>query len=108
MLKDIDKYTKEQLENMCKRCGICCHNKMIINERVHIFINNPCKYLNEKEECRVYEERFKKKDIKCMTLEEAIKAGILPKECGYKELFPENYNYPKIVRDLRDISGILR
>lgn len=102
MSKNIDNYTKEQLENMCKRCGICCHEKMVINGRVHIFLNSPCEYLKEKE-CMVYEERFEK-DIVCLKLEEAIIAQILPENCGYKELFPKDYTYPRIVSGLRDIN----
>ena len=100
-------YTEEELEKFCKRCGKCCHEKTIINGRVHIFLNNKCKYLKKDKVyyCSVYETRHKSRQSapNCFTLEEAIEKNLLPNDCGYKEFFPEGYKAVVEVENLRDI-----
>ena len=70
--------------NLCIDCpvrGLCCyHSKKFGNNNI---ITNPCRYLDgDRKLCTIYEERFTINPI-CLTIEEAITKGQLPKECLY-------------------------
>ncbi len=104
--RKMDQPNKEEL---CKRCGKCCCDKILINNTIYNFLNNPCKYLvkyeNGKCSCSVYEKRHELTDQQCLTIEDAIKMQILPADCGYRELFPEGYQAPTEVKSIRDLRN---
>ena len=106
--------TKKNKESLCKRCGICCHGKALINGIVHIFLNQPCMFLKKDKEgkyyCEVYKDRhnYEEYGVKCLTLEEGIEKNVFPNDCGYKELFPKDYKEVRIVNSIRDISWKLQ
>jgi len=105
---------RSELEKLCKRCGMCCHSKVKINNEVCIFLNNPCTHLTYEEDekgytrakCLVYEKRFNREEIGiiCIPIDIAIKKGILPEGCGYLKIVPKNYIPAKVVSKLTDIS----
>ena len=107
--------TQEEQESLCKHCGRCCHEKLKIKGEICIFMHAPCPYLKLDEKgyyvekgkyfCSIYEDRFNigKHDVVCLKLEQAIKDQILPKGCGYQELFPPEYKFPKEINGLKDI-----
>ncbi len=95
------KLTKDALEKMCKKCGVCCHAKLKKGDTIYIFLSNPCPYVTEENKCSVYPSRHEKRPD-CLNLEDAIKHEILPDCCGYRSLFPKDYHYPVLVRNLRD------
>ena len=74
-------------ENLCKRCGLCCFEK-IENERGTIyFTRTPCRYLDVvTRECKVYERRFLI-NPECVKLTPALVRKIrwLHDDCGYRQ-----------------------
>lgn len=76
-------------ENLCKDCpkeirGKCCYISGGFDNNYHIILtNHPCKYLDTKTgRCKVYNKRrshFKN----CLSVEEMIICGTVPKECLY-------------------------
>jgi uncharacterized cysteine cluster protein YcgN (CxxCxxCC family) len=97
--------TKAEKENLCKRCGLCCREKLKIGKQVYIFLGSLCPYLYYSGEiavCKVYEERCEL--VECLNIEQAIERQVLPASCGYKEMFPKDYIPAKVVKGLRDIT----
>lgn len=84
---------KEELqtdwEKLCKRCGLCCFEK-IENENGTIFFTSvPCRYLDVvSRSCRIYERRFKIFPT-CIKLSEKLVRELdwLPDDCGYRQAF---------------------
>lgn len=74
-------------ENLCKRCGLCCFEK-IENERGTIFFTQtPCRYLDVvTRECKVYGRRFLI-NPECVKLTPALVREIrwLHDDCGYRQ-----------------------
>lgn len=96
------------LESLCKHCGVCCLGKIRVNDVMVAFRGSPCEFLVKASgkgwNCQVYKERFDvKKD--CVTLDKAIQLGLLPADCGYKEMFPQGYKPCIVVDSLKDIKA---
>ena len=74
-------------DSLCKRCGLCCFEK-IEDERGNIFYTQtPCRYLDVvSRQCVIYERRFfiNPTCIK-LTRELALTLRWLPSDCGYRE-----------------------
>jgi uncharacterized cysteine cluster protein YcgN (CxxCxxCC family) len=67
-------------EELCRKCGLCCHARFLIGGLFYIDRSRPCKYLKGKL-CSIYENRGENED--CISIEDAIKACALPVGCGY-------------------------
>jgi hypothetical protein len=75
-------------EAVCRRCGQCCHAKIIVEGEV-IYSPFPCRYLDEQTRlCTVYERRFEA-NPDCLTVDEAIRLGALPADCPYVRDLPD-------------------
>jgi len=75
-------------EDICSRCGLCCHEKVILDDSVVISLAEPCKFYDgEKRECSVYKDRLKecKRCVKVTPLR-AMMAPYMPDECNYVRL----------------------
>jgi uncharacterized cysteine cluster protein YcgN (CxxCxxCC family) len=74
-------------EDLCKRCGLCCFEK-IENERGTIFFTQtPCRYLDVvTRECKVYKRRFLI-NPECIKLTPTLVREIrwLHDDCGYRQ-----------------------
>ena len=69
-------------EARCRRCGQCCHEKLLVGEHV-IQTDSPCAHLEPSARtCRVYAERYRR-NIRCLTVAEGLAAGIFPADCPY-------------------------
>ncbi|MFO7578302.1 MAG: YkgJ family cysteine cluster protein [Pelovirga sp.] len=70
-------------EAVCRRCGRCCHEKIIYHGTVH-YTRTPCRYLDQQtSNCRVYRER-ETLQPECVRLTpEIVRAGMLPPDCPY-------------------------
>ena len=69
-------------ESLCRRCGLCCHEKVRFGEQV-VITDIPCEFLDVKtRQCTVYPERFRKQP-RCSTAEDSAKANSLPGDCPY-------------------------
>ncbi|MFA7107630.1 MAG: hypothetical protein WC162_00640 [Sphaerochaetaceae bacterium] len=72
-------------EAKCKRCGLCCYEKIITEEFLFIDLDSSCGFFDTKTNtCRVYSYRFKKqKRCRRVNIFRVIFSKALPKECGY-------------------------
>ena len=69
-------------EAMCRRCGSCCYEKVIIDDRV-FQTRKPCEYLDEDTmTCTVYDRRFRV-NPRCLDVPKAIACHVFPADCPY-------------------------
>ena len=79
--KENDSETPEH-EALCRRCGRCCYEKLIVDG--HVFTTRkPCEYLDtQTRTCRIYPDR-RKENPRCLTVEQGIEFGVFPADCPY-------------------------
>ncbi len=82
ILKDLRKHQWEQL---CRRCGLCCHEKLVSANEVKYLLHVPCRYLDQETNlCRSYSTRFRKHQrCRKVNIWRAMFAAYLPEDCGY-------------------------
>lgn len=69
-------------ENICRRCGVCCHEKVRFGEQV-VITDIPCPFLDETtNRCTVYPDRLTRQP-RCSSAEDSVKANSLPDDCPY-------------------------
>ena len=69
-------------EELCRRCGRCCYEKLSIEEVV-VITDVPCQHYDEQtRSCRVYPERHSEEG-RCITVAEGIEVGAFPADCPY-------------------------
>lgn len=87
-------------EDTCKKCGICCHEKIRFLDKVFIDMSRPCKYLDTKTNlCTVYEDRLEAQPH-CRKLWEVLEKEAMPGSCAYVEQIKKegkSYKDPIIV-----------
>ncbi len=72
-------------DDICSRCGLCCHEKTIYPDVLEIDLSEPCSFYDGNTHlCTVYEDRFRK----CPRCERVtpLKAAFsrsLPPSCAY-------------------------
>lgn len=71
-------------EDICLRCGLCCHEK-VIKDDLLIFLEDVCEYHDSRTGlCKVYPERFAKcSRCQKVTPLKAMFSPYLPPTCGY-------------------------
>jgi len=91
-----------QHEALCRRCGRCCYEKLIIDDCVFT-TETPCKYLDTRTNlCTIYPRRHKI-NPQCLTVEQGIRYGVFPADCPYVKDLPhyrpaeEGRLHPEIV-----------
>ena len=73
---------------LCRRCGKCCHEKLILEDEV-IILDIPCQHLDvETNFCRIYHDRHER-NRRCLPVAEAIKARALAADCPYVRGLPD-------------------
>ncbi len=73
---------EENRENLCRRCGMCCHHKVRFGNVV-VITDVPCEFLDATTTlCAVYPERFARQPL-CSSAEASVKSGALPEDCPY-------------------------
>lgn len=73
---------KNERENLCRRCGACCHEKLRIGKLV-LITDIPCEYLDvETKLCRIYDTRSEI-EPRCLGADEAKEANAQPADCPY-------------------------
>ena len=91
------KSDNEAHENLCRRCGVCCHQKVRFGDVV-VITDVPCEFLDEATNlCAVYPDRFAKQPL-CSSAEASVLAGALPDDCPYVGGVAD-YNAPVLLRD---------
>ena len=71
------------MPDKCLKCGRCCYQGTVVQGRL-VKSRVPCKYLNTVTYlCESYLDRFWLKDVRCLTIPEAIWERSLPGDCPY-------------------------
>lgn len=87
----------ESWDNLCRRCGMCCFEK-IEDERGNIFYTQtPCRYLDVvSRHCKIFERRFEICSS-CIKLTPELVQTLrwLPPDCGYRVLRPGSEEEPE-------------
>ncbi len=69
-------------ENLCRRCGVCCHEKVRMGDQV-IITDIPCRFLDVATNlCTVYSQRAEK-EPRCQSAAESAEINALPGDCPY-------------------------
>ncbi|MDR1744499.1 MAG: hypothetical protein LBS30_01965, partial [Planctomycetota bacterium] len=69
-------------EDLCRRCGRCCHQKIRFGTVV-VITDIPCEFLDPLTNlCTVYPERFVRQPL-CSTAAVSAATGTLPDDCPY-------------------------
>lgn len=84
---------KQKWEDMCFRCGLCCHEKLIYDDEIVFDLSSACEYLDtETNLCKVYDNRFKIcKRCNKVNLIRAMFASYLPSTCAYVRWAKEHH-----------------
>jgi len=72
-------------EERCHRCGLCCHEKVIIGDQVIYNLDSYCEYYDPQTRlCTIYLERLEK-SARCRRVNRfrAMFASYLPETCAY-------------------------
>lgn len=80
-------------ESLCLQCGNCCKQKLRFPDGTIAYSPFRCKFQRLDGSCGVYATRFRS-NPRCLTIEEAIAANCLPRECPYVRGIP-NYWGPR-------------
>ncbi len=72
-------------EDICSRCGLCCHEKVIYPDALVIDLSMPCEfYDSDNSGCSVYHERFSCcSRCEKVTPLKAMFSRSLPDSCSY-------------------------
>ena len=72
-------------EEICSRCGLCCHEKTIYPDYLEIDLSSPCEYYDsENHLCTVYSSRFQIcSRCEKVTPLKAMLSSSLPSSCAY-------------------------
>ncbi len=97
-----DEPSEKYPEGLCRKCGLCCHAKIIVGDEVFI-MDEYCPYLDPMTNlCTVYPDRHEV-NPQCLTVKEGIRARAFPADCPYVSGVP-NYRPPKVNWSLQDIE----
>ena len=74
-------------EDICSRCGLCCHEKVIFPEALVIDLSMHCEFYDEStHSCTVYSNRFSEcSRCEKVTPLKAMFSPSLPESCAYAE-----------------------
>ncbi|MDR1613150.1 MAG: hypothetical protein LBT97_10285 [Planctomycetota bacterium] len=82
-------------ENLCRRCGVCCHEKVRFGDQV-VITDIPCPFLDEETNlCAVYPDRFEKQP-RCSSADQSAGVNGLPGDCPYVA-DRKNYRAPHLL-----------
>lgn len=90
---------RDDLEDLCTNCGLCCHNKVIFpNGDCVVHPTLTCEFLGPDRRCTVYSRRFLKCDT-CLNRDEMVaKDFVLPEGCPYTKL-RDGYKPARVVTE---------
>ncbi len=78
---------RKEWENLCKKCGLCCFEKIEDEHGTIFFTSTPCRYLDVvTRKCKIYPRRFEIYP-ECIQLTETLVRELswLHDECGYRK-----------------------
>jgi uncharacterized protein len=79
--------TEGNWESLCRKCGLCCFEKIEMGGGAIFYTSTPCRYLDVvSRECTIYERRFEiYPECVKLTPELVRELRWLHPSCGYKE-----------------------
>jgi uncharacterized protein len=82
----------EVWEALCRRCGKCCHEKVLVDGKVYL-TKKPCRFLDSATaRCTAYPDRFRV-EPDCVSVVEGLPILAFPADCPYVAL-REGYEAP--------------
>jgi uncharacterized protein len=92
-------------EDLCRRCGVCCHEKFEIGEMV-IITDVPCQHLDPATNlCRIYRDRHTR-TTRCLSVEEGIERRAFPADCPYVRDLPD-YKPPVFGSEIEGFEAVV-
>lgn len=72
-------------EEKCSRCGLCCHEKVVVGREIIFNLNTHCEHYDPKtHHCTIYLERLERYSrCRRVTRFKAMFASYLPDSCAY-------------------------
>lgn len=100
-------FNRDAWDAKCKRCGLCCHEKVVVGSDVIIDLDAPCEHFNVKTRlCEIYTQRLKLNGrCRRLTPWRAMFARYLHDECAYVQWAKENRIRFALKRNLRLLRG---
>jgi len=94
-------------EHKCNRCGLCCHEKVIIGDEVLLDLNTHCEHYDPKtHSCKIYIERLTlHRRCRKITPFHAMFARYLPDECAYVQWARSRHLRFALKRRIRFVQG---
>lgn len=103
-MRDLDKISTQEWENICDNCGKCCLIKLQDEDTDETYYTKIiCRYYDlENQRCSVYEKRDKMREG-CLLLsrENVDKLSWMPKTCAYRQLFDPDFKPCKECKPLK-------
>ena len=100
--KDSKAESAQYPEDLCRKCGLCCHAKVIVGDEVFI-MDEHCRFLDPATNlCTVYQRRHEL-NRQCLTVKQGIKRRAFPADCPYVVGLPA-YRPPKVNWTFQDLE----
>ena len=81
--------SQEAHEAKCLRCGQCCRDKYLINDRMFFAAEGACEHWNrETRLCEIYGQR-QELNPQCLSVKDGIAIGVFPANCPYVKDLPD-------------------
>lgn len=104
----LSRMTPAEWDAICKRCGVCCLNKMMvclvdgpsarIIDKETVYLKRCCdKFDTKTRRCTVYHARLWQSNCEKVTMDIILKGQLLPASCGYVEYIFGPAPYPACV-----------
>jgi len=69
-------------ESICRQCGLCCHEKVLDENKVIRYLPTRCQWQREDKKCQIYGNRFAMQPG-CLNARGALMMCVLPFQCAY-------------------------
>ncbi len=92
------------MKDLCRRCTICCYEKVIAENGTVVYTDRPCSYLDlDTGLCIVYEFRTRAKAECVQITKRVLDLGVLPAACPYVKDRP-GYRPPRLTPRLEKLA----
>ncbi len=92
------------MKDICRRCTICCYEKVIAEDGSVVYTDRPCGYLDlDSGLCIVYDFRTQAKEECVRITKRVIELGALPEGCPYVK-HRRGYRAPRLTPRLKRLA----
>ncbi|MDR3210408.1 MAG: hypothetical protein LBU79_00635 [Planctomycetota bacterium] len=97
---------RENREHLCRRCGVCCLEKLLVGGLV-VITDVPCPHLDTHTRlCRIYERRHEL-ETRCVAADDAATFSGLPGDCPHVQDIP-GYRAPLLIWEHPELVEVVR